>query len=349
MAITMEGSATPTGNPTTSYTIGIPSNVLTDDILILSNTNRDADTDPAVTDNDTGGNTWAKVGGLRCLTVWWKRATSGTASKTITAGSQTGSCSGVLKVYRGCRLGTPYENVTTEDNASGDESHAAITPTRDGCMVVLCNSNDTNDNAVTTHTATNPATLSMVEKLSTGGLDCSNCQAHGLQTGSAGSTGTLNWSQATNGQAPSLAMDLIPALSMTASAGSYNYTGNATGLLFNRLIAAVSGVYSYTGNAATLTWTTGSTYTLVAASGAYVQSGNAQALLFNRLITAAAGSYTYTGFAAGLLFNRRLAPDVGNYALTGYSATLTYSGGSPEQIPMFIYKCRRASRGWRRA
>lgn len=326
MAISFVDSAIPSANPTTSYTVTIPAGTQTDDILILSNTNRDADTDPAVTDNDTGGNAWAKVGGTGCGTVWWKRATSGTASKTITAGSQTGSCSGVLKVYRGCRLGTPYENVTSEANASGNESHAAITPTRDGCMVVLCIANDSNDLATTTHAATNPSTLSLIEKLSTGGSDCSNGQAHGIQTGSAGSTGTLSWAQV-DGASVSVVFDLMPALTMTAVAGSYATTGNVTGLLFNRKAVTEAGSYSLTGNDATLSHTTGSTYTLLAAGGSYSQSGQAQALLFNRLLTAATGSYATTGFATGLFFNRRLIPDAGVYAYTGFAADLVYSGG----------------------
>jgi hypothetical protein len=50
-------------NPTTTFTITIPSGTLTDDVLFVGVTSRDHTSGtgyPTVTDNDTGGNAWAK-------------------------------------------------------------------------------------------------------------------------------------------------------------------------------------------------------------------------------------------------------------------------------------------------
>lgn len=87
-------SAVPAGNPTTSYTVVIPASTQADDILVLTNVHK-ADANGTVTDDDTGGNTWALIGpriaqGAASTAAWWKRATSGTASKTVTVSGLTG-------------------------------------------------------------------------------------------------------------------------------------------------------------------------------------------------------------------------------------------------------------------
>lgn len=89
MAITVGTSTVTSGATTTSFTLVINSGVVAGDILVLCATNRDATADPTVTDDDSGGNTWTKLSNQNADTngagtVWWKRATSGTASKTIT-------------------------------------------------------------------------------------------------------------------------------------------------------------------------------------------------------------------------------------------------------------------------
>lgn len=93
MAISHIETTLPAGNPTTSFTVTISASTLTNDLLFLTVIHK-ATTNPTVTDNDTGGNTWVLLeainDGTRSYTVWWKRATSGTASKTVTVGSLTG-------------------------------------------------------------------------------------------------------------------------------------------------------------------------------------------------------------------------------------------------------------------
>lgn len=204
------------GSETTSFSCLIPSIVATDDILVLSCVNRDGTTDPAVVDDDVTGNLWALLGGQNAdtngeLTVWWKRATAATASKTISATLFTGSCSGVLNVYRGCETtGNPYENVTGETNASANETQAGFTPTLNGSMVCLAVAQTSNDTLnVSTMACTDPGTLvGLVRGVSTGGSDCAVDFASAYQA-SAGVTGSFTWAQ-TNGTGASIAFDLVP-------------------------------------------------------------------------------------------------------------------------------------------
>ena len=187
----------PGGNPTTSFTVTIPSSTLTDDVLFLTVTNRGSTADPTVTDDDTGGNAWAKVNaGLHNGSLWWKRATSGTASKTVTVSGLTNSSAGVLKVFSGALLtGNPYSNVSTEDNASANETHAGFTPDEADEMICAAIANYSNDLAVTALACTNPGVLSQVEKLSTGGSDCGSAFGHALQIGGPTATGNFTWAQ----------------------------------------------------------------------------------------------------------------------------------------------------------
>ncbi len=226
MAITHIGTVVDSSNATTTFPLTIPAATEANDVLILSVTNRDAATDPTVTDNDTGGNTWAKVGGgATGLTVWWKRATSATAGKVVTAAALTGSSAGVLSVYRGVSLTTtPYENVTTESNISGNETHAAITPTVNGAWVFLCIANRTDDIATATQAATSPAVLTeRGESLSTGGSDCSNTLCSAEQS-TAGTTGAITWAQ-TDAASISCVFNLIPA---TAERRGVDITNSGT-------------------------------------------------------------------------------------------------------------------------
>ena len=230
------------GATTTSFTCTIPSTVATNDILILAATNRDGTTDPGVVDDDVGGNLWALVGAQAApdageLTLWWKRATANTASKTITATLFTGSCSGVLSVYRGCEeTGNPYENVTGETNASADETQAGFTPTKNGNMVILAvgvTSNDTLN--VTSMACTSPGTLGhLVRSVSSGGNDCSTDMASLYQL-VKGATGNFTWAMG-NGPTASIAFNLLPETEPTVSSVGVGLTRSI--LLEPRRLAA---------------------------------------------------------------------------------------------------------------
>jgi hypothetical protein len=185
MAATFVSSAVPTGNPTTSFTITIPT-VSVDDLLILATTNGGATTAPSVTDNDTGGNAWAEKSSAAAKgRLFWKRATGSTSAKTITASGFTNSCSGVLFVVRGAiSSGDPFDFFVPEENVSG-------------CYVGLSvhNGASNGDVNVTSPSTTSPGALTdFAEKLSTGGVDCA-CAMAGLAQGSAGATGNFTWAQ----------------------------------------------------------------------------------------------------------------------------------------------------------
>jgi hypothetical protein len=234
-AVTHRASTAGSGTTTTSVGIVIPASTAANDIVIAAFTNGGASADPSVAD-DEGAGTWAKIlsgdDGNSNLSVWWKRASSSTASKTVTGSGFTNSCTGVVSVYSGALTsGNPYAGQTFQSNASGTESHAAITPTVNGSMVFLVVGQQP-DIATSTQAATNPAVLTeRAEHLSTGGLDCSVALASETQI-IAGTTGALTWAQ-TNAATMSIAFYLTPqALGATTltGVGAADGTGTATGV-----------------------------------------------------------------------------------------------------------------------
>ncbi len=195
-------------NPSTSDTITIPAGTATGDSLFVGVTSRDHTSGsayPTVTDDDSGGNTWTMISespdGSRRATLWWKRATAGTASKTITVAGCIGSMTCGVSVFQNASTSnTPYTNISAEDNASGNETHASITPDYAGSTLCFSVSNYNNDNAVTNVAgATIGSYTQRYEKQSTGGSDCANTiwSVDGTDTAPA-ATGAVTWSQ-TNG------------------------------------------------------------------------------------------------------------------------------------------------------
>jgi hypothetical protein len=207
-----------TGNTTTSVTLVIPASTVANDVVYAAFTNGGATADPSVADNE-GAGTWAKVlsgnNGTSNLSVWWKRASVNTAGKTITGSGFTNSCTGVATVVGGAVLtGNPYGGETYESNISGNETHAAITPTVNGSMVCLV-VGQAPDIAIATQAATSPAVLiERAEHLSTGGLDSSVALASEVQV-TAGSTGALTWAQ-TNAATMSIAFYVPPEVAVAA-------------------------------------------------------------------------------------------------------------------------------------
>lgn len=321
MAVSFVASAVPAGNPTTSFTVTIPSETLTGDVLVFAATNRDATADPSVTDNDAGGNAWAKLGGgATGLTVWWKRATGSTASKTLTASGFTGSSAGVVSLFRGVTAAaTPYESVTTESNASADESHAGFTPSRNGSMVCLAIANRTNDISVTTVAATNPASLTAPEKLSTGGSDCSCALARGAQT-TAGATGNITWAQ-TDAATVSCAFGLIPAWdALTVAVGAKTLGAVAVGLTAQRRLTVDSAARTLGAGSVGLT----RGYTLPVASAARTLGAGSVGLRASRLLVAAAAALALGAPDVGIRAQRRITAASAARTLGAPDVTLTY-------------------------
>lgn len=217
MAITHVATAGQSApDTTTSLTLTIPAGVQDGDILVVGLINAGAGDTPSVSDDDTGGNTWAmKVerlngGSSENGSLWWKRATSGTASKTITATGFTDSCAGFVSAYRGCKVsGDPFDqDPVTEDNGSGDESMTGFTPTVDGCLValaVLCGDNV----EVFGFSSDDPGELAIrVSSLSSGGADSAASLGSEVQA-TAAATGNLTWTM-TNRATISIGFALSP-------------------------------------------------------------------------------------------------------------------------------------------
>jgi hypothetical protein len=227
-AVSHRATIAGSGNTTTSLTLVIPASTVANDVVFASFTNGGATADPSVADNE-GAGTWVKVvsgnNGTSNLSTWWKRASGATAGKTITGSGFTNSCTGGASVYSGAKLtGDPFGGATYESNISGNETHAAITPTINGSMVCLT-VGQAPDLAHDTQAATSPAVLiERFDHLSTGGLDSACGHASEVQV-TAGSTGALTWAQ-TNAATMSIAWYIIPEVAVV---GGSRTTKNTRG------------------------------------------------------------------------------------------------------------------------
>lgn len=213
--------AASTANPTTTFNITIPAGVQAGDDCYVAATSRDhlvTDALVTCTDNDSGGNTWTlKTNSTdRKAYLWWKKATSATASKTITVATSIGSASGGFTSFSGALAsGDPTTNLSLEDNASGNEAHAQFTVANASSMIVVSIHNTANDNAVTVPSfAQSPNFLTTAfEKLSTGGSDCATFCGYDLHDNGTWfdneNTGTFSWSQ-TNGTTKSIVWAVQP-------------------------------------------------------------------------------------------------------------------------------------------
>lgn len=210
--ITRPGGVAGSGATTTSITFVVPASVQLGDLLDLVFVHRGTG-DGTVSDNSGDGVAWTRKG--ECLFAtstfsiqhYYKRVTSQMVGggDTITVSGLTNACAGALEVYRGAiASGDPYRAWTTEANASGNVSHAALTGLLDNDWVV-CVIGNSPDLAVT---PTSPL-VERYEHLSTGGTDASLCYASFEMTAN-GSSGTLAWTQ-TAAASGSLAYAVKPA------------------------------------------------------------------------------------------------------------------------------------------
>lgn len=230
-------------NGTTGFTMTIPSGVVADQDLYILFSSRDHAAGTAlatVSDNDTGGNTWTRIGNStdRKLNVFWKKATSGTASKTITVAGCVGSCTGGVSVFSGGYPGDPTTNFVVENNASADETHAGFTPSYADSFIVFGVTNPTNDSVLAT--LLNSANLGTLEpeqwqKGSTGGSDTYAILGGIAQVGAAAATGNFTWAQtdsATNSVSFAIRplVVTVPTVSTQAASSveSTTTTGNGT-------------------------------------------------------------------------------------------------------------------------
>lgn len=111
---------------------------------------------------------------------------------------------------------------------------------------------------------------------------------------------------------------------LTASAGSFTYTGSNATVSRSRSLTSSSASYTYTGSSATIT----KGYPIDASAGSYTYTGSSADILRSKELAASSGSYTYTGTSAPLSIGYSLTASSGSYAYTGSSAVITYTAGS---------------------
>jgi hypothetical protein len=337
MAITHVASVPTTGatqTATTSLALTIPATVAAGDILVIDASTQDAN-GVTCTDNDTGGNTWTvkehRANGTHTLSLLWKRATAGTASKVATIAGGTTNVCGILSVYRGCvASGDPIEAMLSEANASGNNTQAAITTLTDGAFVCVAAS-IADDRVYTVGSAdcTDPPTLTSRGSAinAAGAVDNSIFHASAEKT-TAGSTGAFVWTWAANALGASRAYALAPAalggaFTITADSGAFTHTGTAATPRRTAKVVSDAGTIAITGTAASLEHG----YRLTADAGSVTLTGTAATTRRAAKVSSAAGAWALTGTAASLEHSYTISAAVGSLVVTGTDATFTVGGG----------------------
>lgn len=224
MAVAHVASATMNeAAPTTTGTITIPASVVSGHDLWVVGIG-----DPGLTcvDDDAGGDTWTFLGAEPTtgnLNLWHKKATAGSASKTVTIANSVDSVTGGLSAFSGgLASGDPTTNLSFESNASGNETHLGFTPTHADSMICFCVGSFEPLNLVTLMACTDPGSLEpeLWERGSTGGADVYAILAARIQVGGPTVTGSFTWAQ-TNASTRSLAFAIRPEVA-AAGGGSRN-------------------------------------------------------------------------------------------------------------------------------
>jgi hypothetical protein len=110
----------------------------------------------------------------------------------------------------------------------------------------------------------------------------------------------------------------LAALTLTASAGSFVFSGSAAGVLTGRAFAAAAGGFALSGAAVSLRVG----HAFAAGAGSFALSGAAAGVLTGRAFAAGVGTYTLTGGSAGLLGGFRVIAESGPFTVTGGAASL---------------------------
>jgi hypothetical protein len=201
MAVAYRGGAAQNeADPVNSLTITIPAGVQTDDVLYVSVTAGPSSiSSVAVVDDDSGGNPWTLFATITDIVsrVYYKLATSATASKTITVSSSGGGTriSAILDAYSGADTSSPHDAVVGEANASSDESSTGFTPSVANCFIHCSIFSVDNDSAIASVSCTDPGALTSRQFAdTTSGIDCSVGSFSALQSGGPSATGTVSYS-----------------------------------------------------------------------------------------------------------------------------------------------------------
>lgn len=166
------------------------------DVVFAFNANAGATTDPTISDDSGDSVAWTNADGAAVQgTVFYKRITGGnwgSSTVTVNATGNTTTCAGGVIVLRGGQsVDTPYTDMTTEANASGNETHAGITPDfADGMFIGAVYNYVTANDATGQAFGGNAATLC---------FDCNadiRVEVHRLQqAGGPTASGNFTWSQ----------------------------------------------------------------------------------------------------------------------------------------------------------
>ena len=199
-------------------------------ILVLAVTNRDADADVTVTDDETGGNAWTKLKRQAADTngsglIYWKRTVTTDATIQVDVEGGTGSTSLVLTGYTGAAKtsANPFSQTTIvgEANASGNLTQAQINVIVPGSMIIFTLHGTSNDTLAFGAEAcdTPGALVEEGEGLSSTGSDCCVALSDGIKS-AAGNTGAFTWTMGTAGTTASIACALEPELPPTVALGT---------------------------------------------------------------------------------------------------------------------------------
>lgn len=155
---------------------------------------------PTVTDNDSGGNVFALQGEVpaRKGLLFWKKATSASASKLVTVAGMVDVGVGGLSVYSGAlETGNPTTDVAGETNNAGSPSHTSFIPDYANSMICLGVFNYFSNGSVDAMACTNPGTLEPERFQYRNQAAGQAMVIHGssLQLSALGNTGTFTWTQ----------------------------------------------------------------------------------------------------------------------------------------------------------
>jgi len=206
---------------TTSFTIRQTGSLAGKNMYVfaISRDSTSASADVTCTDDSGVGSWTSKAGDAdKKLWVWWKLGTASDVGCTITVAAAVGSCAGGTIVIADSYVdGDPTTNLSLETNASGNETHAEITPSNADSLIVASIGDYGNDtNAATSMTVTTPGTMEpeIFDQLSTGGSDCRIIATAKPQVGGPTATGAFTWSQ-TNSTTKSVLFAVRGAVTVT--------------------------------------------------------------------------------------------------------------------------------------
>lgn len=146
-------------DPTTSCTITIPATVGSWNDLYCVVSSCSAAVSLTCTDNDSWGNTWTEISETSDKAyIFWKKATSATASKTITIANAVDAVAAGMSAFRWGISWNPTTNISEESNSSWDETHNGFTPDESGSMICFAVIKS-NTATVTNITCSNPWSL----------------------------------------------------------------------------------------------------------------------------------------------------------------------------------------------